>query len=87
MVTPYEPLTAYKVTPILVMHRLKGESDVVTLAVWHGTGAVSTGIGQQAHGAIFTSRSGGMADAAVSNTAEGNLVWVRLPPPAPLCSD
>src|SRR6476646_3331309 len=28
-------------------------------------------------------RSGGMADAAVSNTAEGNLVWVRLPSSAP----
>ena len=24
-----------------------------------------------------------MADAAVSNTAEGNLVWVRIPPPVP----
>ena len=24
-----------------------------------------------------------MADAAVSNTAEGNLVWVRIPPSAP----
>src|SRR5262245_54371845 len=28
-------------------------------------------------------RSGGMADAAVSNTAGGNLVWVRIPPSAP----
>ena len=25
-----------------------------------------------------------MADAAVSNTAEGNLVWVRLPPSVPV---
>ncbi len=28
-------------------------------------------------------RSGGKADAAVSNTAEGNLVWVRIPSSAP----
>ena len=29
-------------------------------------------------------RGGGMADAAVSKTAGGNPVRVRLPPPAPL---
>ena len=28
-------------------------------------------------------RSGGMADATVSKTVEGDLVWVRLPPSAP----
>ena len=28
-----------------------------------------------------------MADAAVSNTAEGNLVWVRIPPSAPWSDD
>src|ERR1035438_2023553 len=28
-------------------------------------------------------RGGGMADAAVSKTAGGNPVWVRLPPSAP----
>jgi hypothetical protein len=34
-------------------------------------------------GCRVTSRSGGTADAAVSNTVEGNLVWVRIPPSAP----
>lgn len=32
---------------------------------------------------VPTCRSGGMADATVSKTVEGNLVWVRLPLPAP----
>jgi hypothetical protein len=32
---------------------------------------------------LWTGRSGGMADATVSNTVEGNLVWVRVPPSVP----
>ena len=32
-------------------------------------------------------RSGGMADATVSNTVEGNLVWVRIPPSVPPVDD
>src|SRR4051794_26295162 len=40
-------------------------------------------ISRAAAGRMGPCRSGGMADAAVSNTAEGNLVWVRLPSSAP----
>jgi hypothetical protein len=32
---------------------------------------------------VLPRRSGGMADAAVSKTADRKVVWVRLPPPAP----
>ena len=31
----------------------------------------------------LSSRSGEMADASDSKSDEGNLVWVRIPPPAP----
>ena len=49
----------------------------------HGTvGEGQTG-GCGVGGAQMTGRGGGMADAKVSKTFEGNLVRVRLPPSAP----
>src|SRR3954466_6850772 len=61
-------------------------SDPPCRAVGTGSRGAPSGVPEGLHTNRYdvdTGRSGGTAYAAVSNTAEGNLMWVQIPPSAP----